>query len=178
LSGRNETRWLAGDNSTDIQITMVTLDNKVSPVIDLQRVSLMLTENRIDWQDSAASAGRNVPMFFTDETQPTGGSSASKHLTKQITLAEPAVGLKILLSANRPTEANFLIYYKTGTGDDVLDDKVWTLLDKESELPGDNDGITYREYEYLAGGIGGALAPFTKYQVKIVLVSQNSSRIP
>ena len=70
------------------------------------------------------------------------------------------------------------MYYKVGTGDDVLDDKLWILVDKETILPADNDRTTYREYEYLAGGITGTLAPFTTYQVKIVMTSTNSSRVP
>lgn len=52
------------------------------------------------------------------------------------------------------------------------------LVGKEAELPADNDRTTYREYEYLAGGIGGTLPPFTTYQVKIVMTSTNSSRVP
>ena len=48
----------------------------------------------------------------------------------------------------------------------------------EVNLPADNDRVTFREYEYLAGGIGGTLPAFTTYQVKVVMKSRNSSRPP
>ena len=93
-------------------------------------------------------------------------------------MAEQAVGLKIILSANRPTDADFEVYYKIGNTDDDFNDVNWVKVEKESLLPADNDGITFRDYEYLAGGIGGDLPTFTKYQVKIVMTTTNSSRIP
>jgi hypothetical protein len=93
-------------------------------------------------------------------------------------LQEPAVGLKIIFGANRPTNSDFKVYYKTGTGDDVLDTINWVEVSKEATLPADDDGITFRDYEYLAGGIGGTLSPFTTFQVKIVFTSTNSSKVP
>jgi len=178
LTRASETKYLSSAKSATIKLDLVTNDINVSPVIDLQRTSLILTENVIDKQDAVLTSGYNVPLVFVAETDPTEGTTAAKHITKQVTLQEPGVGLKILLSANRPTEADFEVYYKTGTGDDVLDDKTWILVGKEAELPADNDRTTYREYEYLAGGIGGTLPPFTTYQVKIVMTSTNSSRVP
>lgn len=178
MTPTNETKFLSGSKSATIKIDLATTDTKVSPVIDLQRSSLILTENVIDKQDSAATSGYNVPLNFVAETDPTEGTIAAKHVTKQIALQEPAVGLKVLLSANRPTDASIQVYYKTGTGDDVLDDKAWTEVSAEATLPGDNDRTTYREYEYLAGGTGGTLASFTTYQVKVVMTSTNSSRSP
>ena len=178
LTTASQTKFLAGAKSATIKVDLITDDVNVSPVIDLQRTSLTLTENVIDKQDASLTNGYNVPLVFVAETDPTEGTTAAKHITKQVTLQEPGVGLKVLLSANRPSEADFEVYYKTGTGDDVLDDKVWILVDKESVLPADNNRTTYREYEYLAGGTGGTLPPFTTYQVKIVMTSTNSSRIP
>ena len=168
----------AGTKSFTLQLDLATTDTKVSPVIDLQRMAVTAFENIIDKQDSAATAGFNVPLSFVAETHPTDGSSASKHITSAVTLEEAAVGLKILLAANRPSSADFDVYYKIGTPEEVLDDKNWVYIEKESTLPADNDGVTYREYEYLAGGIGGNLAPFTQYQVKVVMNTTNSSQIP
>ena len=178
LTAASQTKFLSGAKSATIKLDLITDDVNVSPVIDLQRTSFILTENVIDKQDASLTNGYNVPLVFVAETDPTEGTTAAKHITKQVTLQEPGVGLKILLSANRPSEADFEVYYKTGTGDDVLDDKVWILLDKESILPADNNRTIFREYEYLAGGTGGTLPPFTTYQVKIVMTSTNSSRIP
>lgn len=164
--------------SFTLKLDLGTSDTKVSPVIDLQRLALTTFENIVDKQDSAATSGYNVPISFVNETDPTGGSSAAKHVTSVVVLEEQAVGLKILLGANRPSDADFNVYYKIGTTDEVLDDKNWILVNKETALAADNDGTIFRQYEYLVGGVGGTLAPFTQYQVKVVLNTTNSSYIP
>ena len=177
-SGANETASLAGAKSFSMTLNLATTDTKVSPVIDLQRTNLTTFENLIDNQDSASTDGFNVPLSFVAETHPTSGTSAAKHVTTPITLAEDAVGLKIIFAANRPSTANFKVYFKTATTDDVLDDINWTEVTQEADVPADNDGTTFRDYEYLAGGQAGNLNPFTVYQIKIVMNSTNSSRIP
>ena len=177
-SDSNETVSLSGSKSFTMLLNLATTDTKVSPVIDLQRTNITTFENLIDKQDSASTDGFNVPLSFVAETHPTDGSSAAKHITSQITLEEPAVGLKIIFAANRPTNSDFIVYYKTGTGDDQLDDKNYVVATKEADVPADDDGVTFRDYEYLVGGIGGTLTPFTTFQVKIVFTSTNSSKVP
>lgn len=169
---------MGGKKSTTVRLGLFSEDSAVSPLIDLQRVSITATENVIDRQDQSSTVNFNVPLVFVDETDPQNGSAASKHITKTIVLAEQAVGLKILLAANRPSETDFNVYYRTTSGDDVITDKSWTLVSKESIVPPDTDPEIFREYTYLAGGIGGYLTPFTQFQVKIVMTSTNSSKIP
>jgi len=164
--------------SFDMQLTLSTTDTKVSPIIDLQRASAILYENIIDKQDSSATSGFNVPIRFVNETDNDFGSHAAKHVTNIVTLEEQAVGLKILFAANRPSAAGFRVYYKTGTTDDNLDDLPYIEIFEEGSNPPDEDGVTLREYEYLAGGQVGNLDAFAQYQVKIVMTSTNSSKIP
>jgi len=179
LSDSNEAFRIPSDGkSFEMQLSLATADVKVSPVIDLQRLSFTGFENVIDKQDSAATDGFNVPLSFVAETHPTAGSSAAKHISSIVTLQENAVGLKILIAANRPSTSDFDVYYKTATSDGVIDDNPWVLVEKEVELAPDNDGTTFREYEYLAGGIGGTLTPFSQFQVKIVMNTTNTSQIP
>jgi hypothetical protein len=121
---------------------------------------------------------KNIPLSIIQETQPQFGTSAAKHTTTVITLEEPAVGLKILLSANRPSAAGIDVYYRTGTSDDVLDEIGWIYLPEDGNNPSDEDRTVFRQYEYLAGGIGGFLDTFTQFQVKIVMRATNSSKYP
>jgi hypothetical protein len=178
LSDSNETFRISGNKSFEMRLNFSTTDNKVSPIVDLQRMSFTGFENIIDKQDSAATVGFNVPLAFVNETHPTEGSAAAKHVSTVVTLEEEAVGLKILIAANRPSSADFEVYYKTGLADEVLSDKNWIEVAKEAAITADNDPTTFREYEYLAGGVGGSLTPFTQYQVKIVMNTTNSSQIP
>ena len=164
--------------SANLKLTLSTTDTKVSPVIDLQRTSLLGFENIIDNQAAGAATGVNVPISYVAETDNQDGTHAAKHVTKSVVLEESAVGLKILFAANRPAEAEFEVYYRIGTADDDLSTISWVAVGQEGTNPGDNDKTTYREYEYLAGGQVGALDAFTKFQVKIVMTSTNSSKIP
>ena len=169
---------LSGNKSLTMQMTLSTEDIKVSPVVDLQRSTMALFENVIDKQDSAATVGFNIPINFVAETHPTDGTSAAKHITRAVTLEEPSVGLKILFAANRPSAARFKVYFKTGTSDDNLDDINWVYLDESTNNPADENKDTFRQYEYLAGGQVGNLDTFSQFQIKIVMESTNSSKIP
>ena len=66
------------------------------PVVDLQRASMTAVNNLVD-QQVASGSGGNIPIDYIAETNPTGGSHLSKHLTQPVSLSESAVGLKILI---------------------------------------------------------------------------------
>ncbi len=167
----------AGVKSFTQEFLINTDDSKVSPMLDLQRSSVTLIDAIIDNQDSAATVGYNVPLNWVPETSATGGSAAAKHITRKIELVEPAVGLKIIFAAYRPSSTDFDVYYRTceeGTDLTTLD---YTLLPSSSNNPTDEE-IIFREYQYLAGGQGGDLKEFTKFQVKIVFRSTSRSKAP
>lgn len=183
-----EVSEMAGARSATIKVSLTTSSANVSPVIDLQRSSLILANNIIDRQSSdrgltspASRAGGsyyNTPLIYVDETDPDDGSHVAKHITVPVTLAETAVGLKVILGANRPSVAELVVYYRTATGGQNIRDLNWVLLDPEAPIPSDENPDVYREYRYLAGGLGGQLSPFTQYQLKIVFKSSSSSKVP
>jgi len=168
----------AGNKSLDMRIILRSEDSDVSPMLDLQRMSVSLIDNVIDKQDSSSTSGFNVPLTFINETSASGGSAAAKHITRPITLENDAVGLNILLSANRPNGTDFQLYFRTATADEILSDKTYTLQAPETTLPTDENQGVFREYRYLVGGQNGSLPAFTKFQVKIVFRSINSAKVP
>jgi hypothetical protein len=165
---------LNGERSATVSVTMTTTDRRVSPVIDLQRCGLVTVSNLIDKQ----SDNSTIPLKFVDETKSSGGSTLAKHLTIPTTLQEEAVGLKIVLAANRPSSANFNVYYRTADEGQNIRGQEWTLVAPEQLLPPDTNKGIFREYRYLVGGFGGNLDPFTQFQIKIVMESTNSSQVP
>ena len=166
------------DGSAILQLKLTTDDSAVSPVIDLQRASLSLIGYQIDKQVSQTATGANVPINFVSEISPRGGSSASKHISNVFQLDQDAVGLKIILAANRPNKTDFEVYFRTATGDEVIEDQNFTLQQEETNNPTDEDPTIFRDYEYLPGGEGGTLPPFTKFQIKVVMRSENVARAP
>ena len=101
----------------------------------------------------------------------------SKHITKPVTLVNDAVGLKVLIGANRPSAADFQVYYKTLTDEQDINDIAWVLATKEEEVPSDENRNIFRDYRYLIGGQGGGLNAFNTFQIKIVFRSSNSSKV-
>ena len=167
-----------GAATAEMEVTFASASEYMSPVLDLQRTSLTLIDNVIDNQDSAATNGFNIPLNFVPETEPSGGSHPAKHITKVITLGSSAVGLKILLAANRPKEANFKVYYRVASERDLIITKNWTEVVTSTNNPPDDTPSTFREYEYLVGGKGGTMDAFLSYQLKIVMRSTNSAKVP
>jgi hypothetical protein len=169
---------LNGERSTTVQLTLKTTNPYLSPVIDLQRAKLNTVHNLISRQDSSATDGFNVPLSYVGENNPLYGTESAKHVTKITTLTEQAVGLKILLAANRPPESDFQVYWKVASAGDDIKRSAWTLVNSETVLPVDTNKNIFREYRYLVGGDGGTMSPFTQFQVKIVMRSTNSAKVP
>ena len=179
----NEAAQLAsGTKSATYRIKMTNSSSKVSPIIDTQRTSLVLTNNMVDDQTNPAFGAvpnKNMPINYVDESDPQSGSMLSKHITIPVTLAEEAVGLKILLAANRPSVANFDVYVRVQDGSaDTIFGSQWSLVNPENTIPSDDNPDVFREYTYLDGGVGGVNDPFDRFQLKIVFKSTNSSKVP
>ena len=173
----------AGTPRRSVQITasLATNSNFVSPVINMSRASLGAANNLIDNQDpSSGTNPLNLPLNYVAETDPANGSHLSKHITVPINLEQPAVGLKVLIGANRPNGSNFDLYYRTipAGADTNIEDISYSLAAQDTIVQTDENPDIFREYEYTIGGLGGTLTPFTTFQLKIVMRSSNSSKIP
>ncbi len=148
-----------GSETMKFNLSLSTEDSKVSPLVDLQRVSVLALENVID----------------NDE--------AAQHITVPVTVDESSVGLKVIFAANRPSPADFEVYVRVAADEDALaatdgtDDNnfisEWVQATIDKELPSDENPLTYRDYEYTID-----TDQFTAFQVKIVMHSSNSSKSP
>jgi|TARA_R110000822_G_scaffold35982_2_gene101290 hypothetical protein len=177
-----------GYSSLQFYGNMTTVSDFVSPVIDIQRASVTLVENIIDNPVSVDSSaqGNNVLFDVTTtgydtynpETDPLDGSSAAKHITKSVRLLSPANGLKVFMGINKPSVCNVDLYYKAEMGEIDFESVNWTLAELDTAMPSDDDASTFREYIYTIGGDIGTLPDFTKFKLKIVMQSTNSSRVP
>ena len=154
---------------------MQTTNSRISPVIDLSRLSATLIGRRIDRQTNTPTTGFNVPASYVAETDPVNGSSLAKHITKEVTLSEPAVGLKVLFAANRPSDTYIKLYYKVlaAGSDETFIDNEWILATIDEEIISDDDPNIFREYVYTIEE-----DPFTRFVLKLVFESTNQARYP
>lgn len=166
-----------GQKSIDMEIYFEG-NSLVAPIVDLQRSSISLINNQIDNQDSARTSGYNVPLRWSDEAEAYGGSSISRHVTRIVKLNEQAVGLKVIIAANVPTEADFDLYFRGAPADEDIRAVGFTKYSPQVAMPKDNIRNVYREYEYLLGGQAGNLTPFEQFQLKIVMRSTNQAKVP
>lgn len=183
-SDERETNAMSGAKSATLKVNLGTSDSDLAPFIDMQRTGMWLFHNEIDFQDSAGSLGvltnlnRNNPLEFADETDPNGGSHLSKHVVKPVILESPSVGVKVLLSANKPSIADFDVYFKVATEDENFEDINWTEISPEELIASDENPAVFRDYTFLIGGTGGFANPFDKFILKIVMKSRNSALVP
>lgn len=183
LSDSNETVHYSGAESTTITASLTNLvtNDAISPYIDLHRASMLTMNNIIDRQDSAATVGFSNPLNFVPETDPTGGTELAKHITKPVVLEEAANGLKINFAAHCPINGEIDTYYRTtqvGRDSDIqlLN---WVRVEYDDTPPKDADPNVFREYEANLGGeYYDSLPHFDQYQLKLVMRSQSSSRVP
>lgn len=152
----------AGNYSSYVKVDMKTSNDYVSPIIDLQRASLILAGYRLDNPDVTPH------IYPVDETNAYGATTGSRHITTPVTLEEAAVGIDARLNVNLPDGADLRFYYRTAASDQNILDQRWIEQPIESPIPRDND-LTFREAQFLAGGKGGALRPFNQVQLKYVM---------
>ena len=152
----------AGVASTYVKVDMKTANDYVCPVIDLQRSSLVLVGY---CQDDPDVTPHINPV---DETQPTGGTTGSKHITAPVLLEQDAVGIDARALVNLPDGADVVMYYRTASADENIYEKYWTQLPPVYPVPSDNSS-TFRDANWLAGGPGGTLKPFNQVQMKFIL---------
>ena len=147
----------ASGESIKFYLDMSTNDTKVSPLVDLQRVSVLALENVIDNDDAA------------------------QHITVPIVIDESSVGVKVIFAANKPTGSDFEVYVKTAVDEDTLTaldasdnpETLWVEATPDNALPSDDNPETFRDQVYTID-----TDQFTVFQVKIVMKANSSSKSP
>jgi hypothetical protein len=185
-SGINETNELSGLKSTFVPITLTTTSTTVSPVIDLQRLSLLAVANRLNNVDSSSDVYPSTEFFAS--TEPEGDNNAAIYLTKQIALENPATALKIIFAAHRPATSEIKVLYKLLRTDDAsdFDDLSYRFFNidgsPDQTVPASADNQDFREYVFTSGvtddGLGEPLEEFIAFQIKIVMQGTNSAEPP
>jgi len=176
----------SGAKSFYLKSVLSTTLSNVSPIIDLDRTSLITVSNRIDNPLGSSSSGYNQVENYLDETNAIGGSSLAKYVTKQISLANPSTGLTIYLGVNRPAAASVAVYYKVlRTGHDEEFNSIgWFLVNPVAAIGINNNPAIYDEVSYVVQeadlkaqfGVSDEVT-FTSFAVKVVFTSINSSKV-
>jgi hypothetical protein len=169
----NETNNLSGNKSFWLKGLLTSTSDNVSPVIDTQRMSLSVVNNRLD---TPTSSGTTQVRDFVVETAALGSSSSAKYLTRKVTLDSDSTALKAFITAVRPSTATIEVYYRVSTVDSntPFTDVAWTLLTADNTPIASEHRDDWKEYKYSVS----SLSPFNVFAIKIVMKGTNTADPP
>ena len=187
----NEDRQLSdlpGNKSLTFEVLMTSDNPNVSPVVDLDRVSTVLTTNRIN---------SPVSNFATDSRVNETGQDpcSSTYVSNLIQLANPATAITVEFAAYRRSGADIRVFFKTiaeGSSENSMDvdfelfpgfdniDQNGKVIRISNNSGRPDDQITpsvgseFKDYTFSSR----ELPPFTKFQIKIDMVGTNQAQPP
>lgn len=149
--------------------TMYSANKDVSPVLDLSRSSAILVSN-------------NINNLSSLETGKTGGNAAARYITRVVELNPGFTSdtLAVSFDCSRPSNGTVKVYYKTLTDYEgtVFDDKNWVEMIQTTANPVSASKNVYNEMTFRPNTVNYDINQFTKFVVKIVMLSDNPARIP
>ena len=182
---------LPGNKSLTLVIDMFTGDDRVSPVIDAERVSMILTSNKIDAPVDNWTA--NTERLRSTRS-PINDIHSAVYVSNDVKLANPAISLKVLFSAYRPETSDIKVLYRIfrddstatspsyepfpgyenlDTNGQIIDSSKNTASSDVKINPNNKDN-QFSEYEYSIDN----LAPFSKFSIKIIMTGTDQANVP
>tara|TARA_B100002019_G_scaffold104602_1_gene89984 strand:- start:3201 stop:10820 length:7620 start_codon:yes stop_codon:yes gene_type:complete len=178
-SSVNENAKLDGEKSLTLLVDLSTEKSTLSPVVDLDRCSLITTTNRInEWPGGSSPYGQQGEIDRTQDVSklPIGDQNDCVYITRLARLIRDSRSLRVDFQMSRPPEADVRIYYRafsTGTNDDI-DSIGWTQMEKPLQYDSSpNEEILWKDYYYEVSGLN-----FNAFQLKIVLRSSSQAKVP
>ena len=155
-------------NLTNGDVNMVGLlssDNEnLSPVIDIEQVTLLATENKINEKKDI-------------DGEANGYEAAARYILKKVDLVNPADQLRVYLDTNVPPGASVELFYRVKPeGSSVLlEDTAWEKVNPVEGIIVTEDENNFSESEYRVEDIN---ENFTSFNLKIVFSSPAKHRVP
>jgi hypothetical protein len=182
---------LPGNKSFTLNLDLFTADPNVSPVIDMERVSMILTSNRINnpitsWPGESAIASE-MRKTISDP-------NASVYVSNKITLANPSTSLKVLLAAYRPSTSDIRVMYRLYRADDDNTNSTYEFFpgyenfnsqgsvinpensngNSDIEIIPNMTKDSFSDYEYSVSN----LPSFDGFEIKIIMTGTDQSKVP
>ena len=166
----------AGNKSLVITATL-TGNSFISPVIDMNRASVITVSNRLNDATTNSSAYNTTAygQNYVADTVANGTSNLNRYITKRVDLNNEAEVLDVYINANKPSGANIDLYYKVlEAGSDAdFESLAWAILAPDEIIITDDSG-RYNEVHYQK--VFGS--KFGSFAFKIVFRSSNTSNVP
>ena len=180
---------LPRNKSLTMRVNFTSENKDLSPVMDLQNSTFVIGRNKT-----------NAPIAnFVDDARSNSIENdphGAVFVTKQISLAQPATSLKVIIAAQRQEGADFRVFYQLFKADSTEIDQKFVpfpgydnLRDTDGDGFGDrvidperntgradafvpaNDTVGFSEYQFTAN----SLDQFNGFAIKVVLSTTNES---
>lgn len=174
----NETNELSGNKSFELIFTMTSSVENLSPIIDLDRKTLVTVANRLDNVDTSSDVYPSAEYVMP--TEPEGDSGEVVYITRKAQLKTPATSLKVFVDAVKFDSAEIQLMYKILRSDDASDfDEIgWTYFNTngnpDSNVNSSVDFDDFIEREYSANN----LPEFISFAIKIRMQGTNCAEPP
>ena len=163
-SEENETLLpVANSKSYFLKCNFTSTKNNLSPVVDLERCSIVNIANRID----------NNSSSLTAELKSSNTPSLTKFIQKTISLENESDTLKVEFLANRPYGSSIELFYRTSKENENISLSNWVFLAPLDTIPVTDDKTIYNKVQFSKENLS-----FNNIQIKIVLKTDNSSKVP
>ena len=184
---------LPGGKSFTQELIFTTNDSNVSPVVDLDRLSMVATTNRINQPISDYKSDSRVNSMFADP-------NAAIYITKVVQLENPATALQVKFAAFRHNTSDIRVLYRLIRSDGVVSESPYELFPGFRNLTDttgdgfgdqlinsrDSDGTPdrfvpasrtlneFRDYQFTAND----LVEFSGFQIKLIMTGTSQAYVP
>ncbi len=182
----NETNEMSAKKSTFLTLEMTSDTDTLSPVVDLDRASLVCVGNQLNNIDSSSDV--HPTTDYNPMTSPEGDQNAAIYITKKVALENPATAIKVIFAAHRHSSAEIKVLFKVLRTDDAsdFDELAYTFFNTDGSpdtaVGASLDDDDFQEYKFTAGvtddGIGEPLSSFIQFAIKIVIQGTNAAEPP
>jgi len=155
----------SGADRLRLEATLTTTDSRLSPVIDLDRLSLVTFDNIVNDSNE----------FETTEDD---GQCAARYITKSVKLENPSDQVDVYFDAVRPDESTSIeVYARFGdrTSNKSFDAIPWTKIETDSRVP-ISSNYQFGEVHYEGSSSDGE--EFDQVAIKILFRSSNLAFVP
>ncbi len=191
VNAENKLSALPGNKSANLKLTLGTTDSRLSPIVDLQRSSLLLTSNRVNNVITDFATDPRVNEIGSDPT-------AFRYISKEVELINSATSIRIMLEGHLTSRNDIRAFYAISDKENFnpifipfpgyanLDangqiiapeksngqsDTFVLPTNEESFNPGD---LEYNPYEFTVDN----LPSFKAYRIKLVATSTSQVYVP
>ena len=167
----NEYGILNNEKSFGLELTLSTINENVSPVVDLDTANIVLISNLVD---------NKVTDFTTDSRPRVPGFDPNSAIyeTKRINLEFPSNSIQVMFDGHKDGEAEFRVFYKLFRNDAVGV--------QQNYIPFNSNGLSdktvnpnttlnaFSEYKYTAENV----PQFNGFMIKVVMTSNSQADAP